>query len=545
MQVAIAQINPIVGDLPFNKAKILAAIEKAKSLKAEIVLFPELALTGYPPEDLLLLPGFIEEVQKTLFEIVDLTHGITAIIGTVRENPSYSEKGLFNTAAIIENGTLVGFQDKSLLPDYDVFSERRYFEPAAQTDLWSIRGKRIAITICEDLWQHADAVGYSRYLRDPVLELKSKAPELLLNLSASPFFQRRHLDRFEVLSKAAKTLGCPVILCNQIGGNDSLIFDGYSLAVDAKGRITTLATGFQEEILLVDTEKKGRSSPPTSNPIEELYSALVLGVRDYFSKLGFKKAALGLSGGIDSAVVACIAKEALGKENVLALALPSQFSSPLSFKDALGLVKNLGISLKSLSIEKPFECFLELLKPEFKDLPFDTTEENLQARIRGMILMAFSNKFGYLVLSTGNKSEMAMGYFTLYGDACGGLSVLADVTKRQVYLLADYINRKKEVIPKSIIKKPPTAELRPSQRDTDSLPEYSIVDTVLEEYVEEHSSPEEIAEKHGLDLSLVKELVRRIHLNEYKRRQSPPGLRVTKKAFTVGRRFPIVQHWNI
>lgn len=545
MKVVLAQINPIIGDLAFNQKKILEGVAQAKKLKADLVLFPELALTGYPPEDLLLMPSFIDAVQKTLFAIVKKINGITAVIGTVRINPTLSEKALFNSAAVVENGKIIGFQDKSLLPDYDVFYERRYFEPASKIDVWSINKKRVAITICEDLWQHAKAVEYSNYPKDPVLLIKDKAPDLVLNLSASPFAPKREQLRYKICAKVAKTLNCPVILCNQVGGNDSLIFDGNSVAVDAKGKILSTAARFKEKIMLVDTEKKGKKISQVTDPIEDLYHALVLGVRDYFTKLGFKKACLGLSGGIDSAVVACIAKEALGSQGVLALALPSRFSQEKSLQEAKAVVKALGISFKVLSIEPPFESFLHLLSTEFKDLPQDVTEENLQARIRGMMLMAFSNKFGYLVLSTGNKSEMAMGYSTLYGDMCGGLGVLSDVTKGQVYLLANYINKKKQIIPRSIIKKAPSAELRPDQKDTDSLPPYPIVDKVLEGYVEQHKSPEQIAEKHKIDLETVRDLVKRIHLNEYKRRQAPPGLRISIKAFSAGRRFPIVQHWNV
>lgn len=545
MKIVLAQINPVVGSLAFNAQKICSYIEKAKSQEVDFILFPEMALIGYPPEDLLLLPSFIEAAERYLHPIIDCSQNICVIVGTVRENREKGEKRLFNTAAIIENKKLIGFQDKSLLPDYDVFSERRYFEPNASFKIWTLKGKKVAVTICEDIWQHAEAVEYSSYPCDPISEFKKMKPDLLLNLSASPYYQKRHETRLKVCAKAAKTLSCPVLFCNQIGGNDSLIFDGYSFYFDASGNLLDHAKPFEEDFLLIDLKKKMEPITLAPQCIEDLFCALVLGIRDYFQKQGFTKACLGLSGGIDSAIVACLAVEAIGKENVLALFLPSRYTAKESGTDSRKLVANLGISLKEISIEKPFESFLEILAPHFTGMPYGVAEENLQARIRGILLMAFSNKFSYLVLGTGNKSEMAMGYSTLYGDMCGGLAVLNDVSKEQVYALAHFINRKAEIIPKRIIERAPSAELKPNQKDTDSLPEYPIVDFVLTNYVEEHRSPEEIAQKGQLPLPLVKELVRKIHLNEYKRRQSPPGLRVTKKAFTVGRRFPIVQQWNI
>lgn len=545
MKIALAQINPIVGSFCKNREKILLYIDKARQQGASIVVFPEMALCGYPPEDLLLMPSFIKAMKEELDKILPATQGITVILGMVRKNPSGEEKGLYNTAAIMDNGELIGFQDKTLLPDYDVFTERRYFEPAPSNKIWNLAEKRIAITICEDIWQHAELVEYTSYVRDPIIELALQAPDLMINLSASPFYIHRHEIRLSVAQAAAKTVKCPVLLCNQVGGNDSLIFDGCSVHVNQLGQLVQYAKRFEEDLLLVDLDKDYPECEIVSNPIEDLYDALVLGVRDYFHKQGFSRACFGLSGGIDSSVVACVAKEALGSENVLALALPSRYSSEESFKDSQTLAHKLQISLKEISIEKPFEAFLQTLAPFFKGEEPDVTEENLQARIRSVLLMAFSNKFGYLVLGTGNKSEMAMGYTTLYGDMSGGLGVLSDVSKQQVYALARWINRTEEIIPHAILEKVPSAELRPNQKDSDSLPEYSIVDQVLSAYVEEHYSPEEIANRYHLSLPLVKELVRKIHLNEYKRKQAPPGLRVTKKAFTVGRRFPIVQHWNL
>lgn len=545
MRAALAQTNPIIGAFAYNCRKLIQMIKRAKIQEADLVVFPELAICGYPPEDLLLLPSFIDAATKSLKEIIQASQNIIVIVGCVRPNPHGGEKGLYNSAAIIENGELIGFQDKSLLPDYDVFSERRYFEPAHATSLWSLGGKRVGITICEDIWQHAKAVEYATYQRDPVEELRQQQPELLINLSASPYYFRRHEIRLEVGKSAAKSLHCPVLFCNQVGGNDSLIFDGSSFSLDAQGNITHHAKSFEEDLIVVDFEKKAKPLNLDSDWIKDLFQALVLGVRDYFHKLGLQKACFGLSGGIDSAVVAVIAQKALGEENLLALRMPSRYTSGQSRQDALILIRTLGLASHEISIEPPFKSLLDVLEPYFCNTEPGIAEENLQARIRGMLLMAFSNKFGYLLLSTGNKSEMAMGYATLYGDMCGGLAVLSDVTKEQVYALARYINRNREIIPLSILEKPPSAELKENQKDTDSLPEYAIVDSVLQAYIEEHLSVEEIAEKNHLSLSLVKELVAKIHANEYKRRQAPPGLRVTKKSFTgFGRRFPIVQHWN-
>lgn len=545
MRVALAQMNPIIGSLAYNRDKILKNIQEARKLGADLVIFPEMALCGYPPEDLLNLPSFVKAVEEELQNVISGCEGIVAIVGCVRENPYGGEKGLYNSAAIIENGELVGFQDKSLLPDYDVFSERRYFEPAARVDVWSVLGKRVAVTICEDIWQHAHAVEYSSYPRDPVSELQSQAPDLLVNLSASPYYLGRNRTRLTVCEKTAETLKCPTLFCNQVGGNDSLIFDGCSLVLDSQGKLIQFGKSFEEDLLFVDLEKRYPVLQLKTSLPEEMFQALVLGVRDYFHKLGFSKACFGLSGGIDSALVACIAAEALGKENILVLGLPTRYSSKGSIEDSKELAAHLGITFKEISIEPLFQSFLKTLEPHFEGKQPDITEENLQARIRGTLLMAFSNKFNYLLLSPGNKSEMAMGYVTLYGDMCGGLGVLSDVTKEQVYILARWINRTSEIIPQEILDKPPSAELKENQKDTDSLPEYPIVDRVLQHYVEDHWSPEEIAKKYNYPLSQVKTLIRRIHLSEYKRRQAPPGLRVTKKAFTVGRKFPIVQHWNL
>ncbi len=545
MHIVLRQINPTIGDLAGNTAKIVNGIQEGRRLGAELVLFSELALCGYPPEDFLLLPHFCNALEAELQKVVAASKGIAVVVGTIRRAlPGTGQKFLHNSAAVIVDGRLIGYQDKALLPTYDVFDEARYFEPAESYRVWDIAGKRVVITICEDIWQHSAAVIHTSYRRDPVREVAMHKPDVLLNLSASPFSVARSETRLALCRAVAQTLHCPVLLCNQVGGNDSLIFDGNSLYLDREGQLIAQAAAFREDSLFIDTEV---SAVPlecqSTEPIRDLHDALVLGLRDYFAKQGFTKALVGLSGGIDSAVVLCLAAKALGADRVLAVSMPSRYSSEGSVTDAKALVDHLGTGWLEVPIERPFQSYLELLTPHFQGLPPDTTEENLQARIRGMILMALSNKFGYIVLATGNKSEMAMGYATLYGDMCGGLGVINDVTKRQVYALANWMNRDREVIPHSTIVKPPSAELRPNQLDSDSLPDYAIVDTVLEEYVENHRSVEDIVLAYGYPMAVVDDLVRRIHRNEYKRRQSAPGLRVSQKAFSIGRRFPIVQKW--
>lgn len=541
MRVLVAQVNPGIGDLKGNVAKVLAAISQGRKDQADLIVLPELVLSGYPTGDFLLLSDFIDAVEQALQEVIAASKGIALIVGVPRRNASKIGKTLFNSAAVIDNGSLLGFQDKTLLPTYDVFDERRYFEPADHSTLWQIAGKRVGITICEDIWQHSAHLNEANYSCDPIIELRKLKPDYVVNLSASPFSVGRSQTRLTVCSKAAVSLGCPLVLCNQVGGNDSLIFDGRSLAIAADGTLLACAKKFSEDFLIVDLDRPAANLPADPDSIEDLFQALVLGVRDYFWKSGLKRACLGLSGGIDSAVVACIAAEALGAENILGVGMPSRYSSQGSLDDARQLAENLKIGYSVLSVELPFKAYLDLLSPEFEGKPVDVTEENLQARIRGMILMALSNKHGYVVLSTGNKSEVAVGYATLYGDMCGGLAVLSDVTKRQVYALANWINRKREIIPISTIQKPPSAELRPNQKDSDSLPDYDIIDNVIEAHVENHLSCKEIVEKFGYSEALVDDLIKKIHRNEFKRRQSAPGLRVTGKAFNAGRNFPIVQ----
>ncbi|MCH9610709.1 MAG: Glutamine-dependent NAD(+) synthetase [Chlamydiales bacterium] len=518
MEILAAQINPTVGDFAGNLAKIKAAL-----LEADFVVTPELALCGYPPDDLLLHDTFIADMEEALEQLVSMTSGKVLLVGLVRKEG----QKLFNSAAVIEDGKLLGYADKRLLPNYDVFYEKRYFTAGSKTQIWTLRGKRIAVTLCEDIWEE-----------EPVIsELANQRFDLLINLSASPYFLGRQEVRLELCERVSKQVNAPILYCNQVGGNDSLIFDGHSLFVGSSRKI---APGFKEAHFVCNLEEEV-VEPMAFDLTADLHDALVLGMGDYFHKLGFERAALGLSGGIDSAVVLCLAKEA--GLDLMALYMPSRYSSKGSGEDAKKLAQNLDVELRSVDIDPLFSTFLETLDPFFGDQPHDVTEENIQARLRGMLLMAFSNKEGHLILSPGNKSEMALGYTTLYGDLCGGLGVLADVTKEQVYELARYINREKEIIPRSILKKEPSAELRPNQKDSDSLPKYEVIDQVLERYVEEFESPEQIAEQTGIDLTLVKSLVQKIHANEYKRRQAPPGLRVTKKAFAAGRRFPIVQRW--
>lgn len=545
MKVLVAQLNPIVGDLDGNTVKILESIEEGKKRGVDLVLFSEMALCGYPPEDLLLHDSFLDTVELHLERIVKRCQGISAVVGLVRRNLSSGEKGLFNSAAVISEGRLLGFQDKCLLPTYDVFDERRYFEPGGKAKLWDFCKRRVAITICEDIWQHGGYISDTRYKEDPVLELAPLKPDVMLNLSSSPYQYQKAPMRLEVVKKGARTLKCPVIMCCQVGANGQIIFDGFSVYVSKEGELSLAAKGFVEDTLEIDLDAPTSKKELPYEEKENLLQALILGVRDYFFKCDFKKGCLGISGGVDSALVAYLAVQALGKENVLGMILPSRYTSKQSVQDAESLANNLGIQTKTISIEPPFTTFLSLLEPHFKGKQADVAEENLQARIRGMILMALSNKHGYIVLSTGNKSEVAVGYATLYGDMCGGLGVIGDVRKTKIYALCHYINQKegREVIPSSILTKAPSAELRFDQKDSDSLPPYEIVDQVLEGYVENAMSIDEISKKGNIPQETVINLVRMIHAAEYKRRQGPPILRVSKKSFGVGRRYPIVQGW--
>lgn len=544
MKLMMAQLNPVIGDLSGNTHKIIQTLDVAREKGAELVLFPELTICGYPPDDLVYHSSFIDAMEQHLHQIVKASKDLMVFVGLARRNVGPGEKPLLNSAAVILDGDLLGFQDKWLLPNYDVFDERRYFEPGQSTRVWTYKGKRIGVVICEDIWQHAGYINYSRYNRDPILELVSHQPDLLVNLTASPYQFEKPDVRVKVCAKAAQTLNCPVALCCQVGANGQIVCDGYSIFVREDGSLCQLAKGFEEDLMMVDLNGSSCCSPLKIDPLHDLYEALVLGVRDYFQKNGFKTAVFGLSGGIDSALVACIAKDALGKENVVAVSMPSEYSSEGTKADAKTLAENLGIHFKEFSIQETYEHLGKTLEPHFEGKGKDITEENLQARIRGMMLMALANKHGYILLSTGNKSESAIGYMTLYGDMCGGLGVISDVPKTRVYDLVRWYNRNEEIVPKTIIKRPPTAELKENQKDLDSLPEYGVIDNVIEGYVENYMSVSEIAEKYGYPLEVVMDLVHRIHQSEYKRRQGAPTLRVTKKSFGVGRRYPLVQGWR-
>lgn len=543
MKIHVAQINPVIGDIAGNTKKILDAIQLGKKNGADVILCPELTLCGYPPEDLVYHLSFIDAQEQALQQIINEADNVMVVVGLVRRNLYHGEKHLLNSAAIIQDGAIVGFYDKWLLPTYDVFDERRYFEPGSSIRVWPYRGKNIGVVICEDIWQHAGYVEFTHYARDPILELVPHKPDILLNLSASPYQFQKPDVRVKVCAKAAKTLKCPVALCCQVGANGQLIFDGASIVVDKHGKLIGQGKPFAEDDFFVDLDKSQEIALEEYDAMKEVYNALILGVRDYFEKCGFTRACLGLSGGIDSALVACIATDALGATNVLGLIMPSKYSSEHSVVDAKELAMNLGMNTEELPISAPFDAYLGLLGPMFHGTEADITEENIQARIRGMLLMAVSNKLGHIALSTGNKSEIALGYSTLYGDMCGGLGVIGDVKKTMVYDLCRWINREQEIIPRSTIDKPPSAELRPGQIDLDSLPDYGIVDSVLEGYVEDNLSRSEISVKYNIPLEVVIDLVQRIHRNEYKRRQAAPILRVTKKSFGVGRRYPLVQNW--
>ncbi|MBM3191373.1 MAG: NAD+ synthase [Chlamydiae bacterium] len=546
MKILLAQMNPKIGDLEGNAQKIIETISRGKKEGVDLVVFPELALCGYPPQDLLFHQIFIDEMERCLEGIVKACAGISCMVGCARRNVLYGERKLFNSVAVVRQGVLLGFQDKWLLPMYDVFNERRYFEPGREIHLWDIQGVKVGVTICEDMWPHAGYGETTHYDRDPIDELAFLKPDVMINASASPYQSHKIGTRLDVGRKAAVALGCPVVICCQVGANDQIIFDGHSACFNAAGELCLLAKGFEEDACLLDTEKMPGRCDYKENLSQEMLDALKLGIRDYFKKSCFDTACLGISGGIDSALVAYLAKEALGKEHVIGVWMPSPYSSKESEEDTFLLCKNLDIACITLPIEESFRSLLRTLMPPFVGKQEDITEENLQARLRGVLLMALSNKHGYLVLSTGNKSELAMGYCTLYGDMCGGLSVIGDVLKTQVYALTRYINKqaKRDLIPQRIIDKPPSAELKPFQKDLDSLPDYGIVDHVLRGYVEEYLKPDVISQKYDISMDVVKDLIQKIHRAEYKRRQGPPTLRVSKKSFGVGRQYPIVQGFD-
>lgn len=536
MQIAIAQLNYIVGDLEKNSAKIITAIEESKQQGADLVIFSELAVCGYPPRDILFYSEFIDGCEAAIQRIAKACDGIAALVGAPMRNPQVPGKPLFNSAYFMADGKVQQVIKKTLLPTYDVFDEHRYFEENTVFDLVEYKGKRLAITICEDLWNLDQQNPLYRHC--PMDELKKLQPDLMLNIAASPFDFKHADDRKRVLAANAKAYQLPIYYCNQVGAQTELIFDGGSLVMNAEGSLVEELPYFGESIRLVQHEEK-RVCQNILPAAALIHDALVLGIRDYFHKMGFKKAILGLSGGVDSALVMVLAQRALGAENVHALLLPSAYSTEHSLSDARALANNLGCKYDEVPIQSNFDSFQQTLAPFFKDLPFGLAEENLQARTRGVLLMAFSNKFGYILLNTTNKSEAAVGYGTLYGDMCGGLAVLGDVYKTQVYEVCAWINREQEVIPENILTKAPSAELRPGQKDSDSLPDYDVLDAVLEAYVEGEQGPKNLIER-GFDPALVTRVLRMVNNNEWKRFQAAPILRVTTKAFGYGRRLPVV-----
>jgi len=539
VRIALAQINPTVGDFAGNARKVLESARRAAALGADLAVFPELALMGYPPRDLVEHAAFVEAGIRAL-EQVAREAAIPAVVGFVARNESGSGKRLHNSAALVAGGKVVSVHHKALLPTYDAFDEDRYFEPGAEPRVSRLGETVLGITICEDLWRR-EADLRARYRSDPVAALAEQGARILLNLSASPFTLGKTEVRLRLLSAHGRRHSIPIVYVNQVGGNDELVFDGASMVVNARGELVVRAKAFQEDLLVVDTERLPPAmSLPVENRPEAAFRALVLGTRDYLHKCGFRGAVLGLSGGIDSSLTAVVAAHALGPENVLGVSMPSRYSSAASLEDARLLAGNLGIRHLTIPIEPAHRAILEMLEPAFQDLPPDVTEENLQARLRGTVLMALSNKFGLLLLATGNKSELATGYCTLYGDMCGGLAPLADVPKTMVYEIARWVNREREVIPPSILRKVPSAELRPGQTDQDTLPPYDQLDRVLHAYVEEQKDLAEIVAS-GVERAVAEDVIRRIESSEYKRRQAVPGLKITSKAFGYGRRVPIAK----
>ena len=549
MKIAIAQINPIVGDFEYNLERIIRFIKKAKDLSCDLVIFSELVITGYPPLDLLEKPDFIKANLACLEELLKSINGIGVICGFVDRNINDKGKLLHNSAVLFENGRILQRVNKILLPTYDVFDERRYFEPGQMSKTFFYKGHKIALTICEDAWNDEEIFIRRIYDMDPVKFLCKNDTDLLINISASVFSMGKKKFREHMLSSIAKKYGIYLLYANQVGGNDSLLFDGRSTVFDKQGKIWAQAREFEEDLLVFDfnaqnkrTPKKPHDPKQGSN-IESVLKGLIMGTRDYVTKCGFKKVVIGLSGGIDSALTAYIAVKALGGKNVSTLFMPSQYTSQDNYEDIEKLVKNLGISFTDIPIDSIFKEFLQPISPGYNTDNPSVAEQNIQARIRGTILMAWSNKHGSLVLSTGNKSELAVGYCTLYGDMNGGLAVISDVPKTLVYELCAFINRENEYIPQRIIEKPPSAELKPHQTDEDDLPPYEILDPILKGYIEEYKSADDLANM-GFDSAIVDDVISRIHINEYKRNQAAPGLKVTSKAFGYGRRYPLAQKYK-
>jgi len=531
IKIAIAQINTTVGDINGNFEKIISNITKAENEKADLVVFPELTLTGYPPRDLLIKKSFIKRNIEILHQLVEHTKNIAIVVGFVDEK----DGKLFNAAALIEHQKIIGIYHKVHLPNYDVFDEKRYFTAGNSTSIYTLKGIKIGLTICEDIWID----------NGPATNLKEKGAELIINISASPFHAGKEKIRLNVVAKQAKENNIPIVYCNLIGGQDDLIFDGRSYVINNLGKLIQQSKAFTEELSYISNIQEKNEIDFSENENESIYKALVLGVKDYFRKNGFKNAIIGLSGGIDSALTAAIAVEALGNINVKGVSMPSEFSSEGSISDSLALAKNLNIPCEVIPIKNIYTSYLDSLKNQFANTKFNVAEENIQARIRGNILMALSNKFGYLVLTTGNKSESSVGYSTLYGDMAGGLAVISDVLKTKVYELSTYINEinEREIIPVSTIIKPPSAELREDQKDSDSLPEYDVLDPILRAYVEEDLSSEKIIDL-GFEKKVVTRIISLVDRNEYKRQQAALGLRITSRAFGQGRRMPITNRWK-
>ena len=543
MKVGLAQINPTVGDFAANSAAILAAYSSLVKSGAEVVLTPELALPGYPPLDLLFKSRFVPQNLAALDALHAQIGEVPLLVGCVDVNTGPG-RPFRNAAAILERGKPIRKISKSLLPTYDVFDEARYFQPAEKNEPVEIAGIRCGVTICEDIWSR-EYLPRPLYDCDPLASLAAQGAKVILNLSASPFEVGKPRRRFEMLAARARTHRVAIAYCNTVGGNDQLIFDGNSFAISETGECLAQLAPFRTESALAEFKIQNSKFkiPSFQCAEEELFDALVLGTRDYFAKCGFKSAVLGLSGGIDSAVTAVIGAAALGAENVLGVTMPTRYSSEGSVGDSLQLAAALGIRCLTIPIEKSFTAFKEQMTPFFEEKPEDVTEENMQPRLRGMTLMALSNKFGHLLLTTGNKSELAVGYCTLYGDMCGGLALISDVPKMMIYQLARWLNRDREIIPAATIEKPPSAELRPDQRDQDTLPPYEILDPILELLIEDHLSPDEIIAR-GFDAQTVRWVVKRVAQNEYKRAQAVPGLKVTSKAFGVGRKMPVAQRFT-
>ena len=544
MKLALAQINPVVGDLAGNAQKIIDYTKRAQQQEAELVVFPELCLTGYPPQDLLESERFITDVQVAIRSLAkSLPPQMGVIIGAPVPNQAAAGRRLFNAALLLEKGGRRHTIHKRLLPTYDVFDEHRYFEPAQSQYVIPWRGWRIGLHICEDMWNQPSSDAGIRYRQDPIEDLAEEGVDLFINISASPFSRGHYHRRTELIKQSCQAHGRPFVIVNQVGANTELIFDGDSRVHDGEGNCLVQTPMFEEALLVWDTEQTEAQEVEAPSFTENLYDGLLLGIRDYFGKTeGFEKALIGLSGGIDSALTCALAVRALGKENVVGVTMPSRYSSEGSVEDSRALAEELGITLHEIPITPAVEAFGDMLGPLFEDTEPGHAEENIQARARGVTLMALSNKFNYLVLSTGNKSEVAIGYTTLYGDMSGGVAVLADVYKTEVYQLANFINEQAghSVIPESIITKMPSAELRPGQTDQDTLPPYEELDEILRLYIEEQREWEAIVEKTGSSVEVVKRMLRRVDRNEYKRRQAPPGLRVSAKAFGMGRRLPIV-----